>query len=59
MKQVEEKAERDRILRVIEENKNIELQQKAKRKQQSLQYQQGLPPNLLIMLLTLVWCSLF
>lgn len=40
-RQWEEKAERQRILQIIEDNKRIEQEQKAKVKQNSLQYQRG------------------
>lgn len=40
-KQQEEKAERERILRLIEENKRMEQEQKKRIKENSLKYQQG------------------
>lgn len=40
-RQMEERAERERILRSIEENKRIEQEQRDRRKQSSLRYQQG------------------
>ena len=43
-KQQEERAERERILRLIEENKRMELQQMQKRKENNLRYQQGNNP---------------
>lgn len=41
MRQMEERAERDKILRSLEENKRIEDEQKQRIKQNSLRYQQG------------------